>query len=139
MILTDAGPLIAILDRGEQHHEACVGCLAGLTGPMLTTWPAFTEAMYLLGDAGSWIAQAALWALVEHGDVEIAEQGQDQRGRMRTLMEKYQDRPMDLADASLVVLAEKRGLRDIFTLDHTDFQIYRLKGRAAFRLWPRKL
>src|SRR5229473_1268025 len=65
MILTDAGPLIAILDRGEEHHQACVECLAELAGPMLTTWPAFTEAMYLLGEAGGWLAQDTLWALVE--------------------------------------------------------------------------
>ena len=139
MILTDAGPLIAILDRGEEHHRACVQCLADLTGPMLTTWPAFTEAMYLLGEAGGWIAQDALWALVEQRDIEIAEQGLEHRGRMRVLMQKYQDRPMDLADASLVVLAETRGLRDIFTLDHTDFQVYRLNRRQTFRLWPKNL
>ena len=54
-------------------------------------------------------------------------------------MEKYQDRPMDLADASLVVLAEQRGLRDIFTLDHADFRTYRLHRRQSFRLWPRQL
>src|SRR5437016_2297570 len=106
MILTDAGPLIAILDRGEQHHRACVACLAAFTGPMLTTWPAFTEAIYLLGEAGAWRAQDALGALVEHGDVEIAEQGPEDRSRMRTLMAKYH--PMDLADASLVALAEER-------------------------------
>jgi uncharacterized protein len=139
MILTDAGPLIAILDRGEQHHQACVQCLGELTGPMLTTWPAFTEAIYMLGEAGGWMAQNALWALVEQGDIEIAEQGPEHRGRMRTLMEKYQDQPMDLADASLVVLAEKRGLRDIFTLDHADFRVYRINRRQAFRLWPRIL
>jgi predicted nucleic acid-binding protein len=137
MILTDAGPLIAILDRGENYHQACVACLAELIGPMLTTWPAFTEAMYLLGEAGGWVAQAALWSLEEKGDVEIADQGAEDRERMRTLMEKYQ--PMDLADASLVALAEKRGLRDIFTLDHADFHIYRLHRRQTFRLWPRRL
>ncbi len=139
MILTDAGPLVAILDRGEQHHRACVACLEELTGPMLTTWPAFNEAMYLLGEAGGWVAQAALWGLVEQGDVEIAVPGSGQAQRTRALMEKYRDRPMDLADASLVALAEERGLRDVFTLDHADFQIYRLHRRQTFRLWPRRL
>ena len=139
MILTDAGPLVAILDRAEQHHQACVDCLRQLTGPMLTTWPAFTEAMYLLGAAGGWTAQDALWSLVQQGDLELAEQPLEHRGRMRVLMEKYRDRPMDLADASLVVLAEKRGLRDIFTLDHTDFRVYRLNRQQTFRLWPREL
>ena len=106
---------------------------------MLTTWPAFTEAMYLLGEAGGWAAQDVLWALVEQGDVQIAEEILGHHVRMRTLMGKYRDRPMDLADASLVELAEIRGLRDIFTLDRADFQIYRLNRRLAFRLWPRDL
>ena len=136
MILTDAGPLVAILDRGESCHQACVACLSELTGPMLTTWPAFTEAMYLLGDAGGWPAQEALWGLVDRGELTIAAQAPEHYRRMRALMEKYRDRPMDLADASLVALAEERRLRDIFTVDRTDFQIYRLHGRQAFRLWP---
>jgi len=139
MILTDAGPMIAILNRTEAHHHACVECLMELTGPMLTTWPAFTEAMYLLGQAGGWNAQDRLWALVEQGHVVIAEEESELLHPMRALMEKYRDRPMDLADASLVVLAEKRGLRDIFTLDHADFQVYRLNRRHAFRLWPKNL
>ena len=136
MILTDAGPLIALIDRGEVDHEACVACLAMLTGPMLTTWPAFTEAMYLLGEAGGWRAQEALWSLLERGDLDIAPQGPEHCRRMRTLMHKYQDRPMDLADASLVCLAEQRRVRDIFTLDRDDFRIYRVHGRQTFRLWP---
>jgi uncharacterized protein len=139
MILTDAGPLVALLDRGERDHQACVDCLAELSGPMLTTWPAFTEAMYLLGAAGGWPAQAALWSLEASGDVAIAGQGSDDCRRMRALMEKYHDRPMDLADASLVVLAEQRGLRDIFTLDQADFRIYRIRRRQTFRLWPRRV
>jgi predicted nucleic acid-binding protein len=139
MILTDAGPLIALIDRGESHHQACVDCMAELSGPMLTTWPAFTEAMYLLGEAGGWKAQSALWLLEEKGDVEIAEQSPEDRRRMDALMEKYHDRPMDLADASLVALAERRGLRDVFTLDHADFQTYRLHRRQTFRIWPRRV
>jgi predicted nucleic acid-binding protein len=106
---------------------------------MLTTWPAFTEAMYLLGEAGSWVAQAALWSLEGKGDLEIVDQGLEDRRRMSALMEKYHDRPMNMADASLVVLAEKRDLRDIFTLDHADFRTYRLHRRQTFRLWPQQL
>lgn len=139
MILTDAGPLVAIIDRGERYHEACVECLTELTGPMLTTWPAFTEAMYLLGEAGGWKAQRALWRLVEQEDLEIASQSPEQLTRMQSLMDKYHDRPMDLADASLVALAEHRNLQEIFTLDQADFRTYRLHRRRSFRLWPREL
>jgi predicted nucleic acid-binding protein len=95
--------------------------------------------MYLLGEAGGWLAQEALWRLVEQGELELAVQGLEQSKHMRALMEKYQDRPMDLADASLVVLAEERRLRDLFTLDRTDFQTYRIHRRQTFRLWPRSL
>lgn len=136
MILTDAGPLIALIDRGEPDHETCVACLARLTGPMLTSWPAFTEAMYLLGEAGGWRAQDALWRILEQGDLEIAPQGAEHYRRMRALMQKYRDHPMDLADGSLVCLAEQQGVRDVFTLDRQDFRTYRLHGRQAFRLWP---
>ena len=55
---------------------------------MLTTWPAFTEAMYLLGEAGGWQAQNTLWSLTENGDLDIVEQSQEQRTRCRTLMSK---------------------------------------------------
>ena len=138
MILTDAGPLVALVDKGEPDHDACVACLPNLSGPMVTTWPAFTEAMYLLGEAGGWHAQEPLWSMVRQEDLEIAFQGSDDYERMRALMHKYRDLPMDLADASLVRLAEERRLRDIFTLDERDFQIYRVLGRQRFRIWQQR-
>ena len=138
MILTDAGPLVALVDQGEPDHDACVACLPDLSGPMATTWPAFTEAMYLLGEAGGWRAQGMLWSVLQQGDLEIAGQSSDDYERMRLLMQKYRDLPMDLADASLVRLAEERRARDIFTLDERDFRIYRIHGRQSFRLWPGK-
>lgn len=138
MILTDAGPLVALVDQGEPDHDACVACLPDLSGPMVTTWPAFTETMYLLGEAGGWRAQGMLWSILQQGDLEIAVQSSDDYERMRVLMQKYRDLPMDLADASLVRLAEERRARDIFTLDERDFRIYRIHGRQSFRLWPGK-
>jgi predicted nucleic acid-binding protein len=138
MILTDAGPLIALVDKGEAEHDVCVACLPNLSGPMVTTWPAFTEAMYLLGEAGGWRAQESLWGMLQQGDLEIAFQGADDYERMRALMHKYRDQPMDLADASLVRLAEEGGFRDIFTLDETDFCTYRIRGRQTFRIWPNR-
>ena len=136
MILTDVGPLVALVDQGEPDHKACVACLPDLKGPMVTTWPAFTEAMYLLGEAGGWRAQEMLWSMLDQGDLEIAFQGADDYERMRVLMQKYRDHPMDLADASLVRLAEERHVRDIFTLDERDFRTYRIHGRQSFRICP---
>jgi hypothetical protein len=76
--------------------------------------------------------------MLHKGDLEIVFQGSDHYRRIRALMQKYHDHPMDLADASLVCLAEERRLREIFTLDDGDFRTYRIHGRQAFRLWPGK-
>lgn len=135
MTLTDAGPLVALLDRGEADHPRCVAALSVLSAPLLTTWPALTEAMYLLGDAGGWKAQSALWKLLERADLVLAELDSSAIERARTLMEKYRDLPMDLADATLVAVAEARKLKRVFTLDR-DFQVYRLGGRSGFEIVP---
>ena len=103
--------------------------------PLLTTWPAFTEAMYLLGRAGGWPGQEALWRLVLRDDLVVANASPESNRRASQLMERYADRPMDLADATLVALAEERRLARIFTLD-TDFHIYRIKGRKRFEVVP---
>ena len=135
MILVDAGPLVALIDRGESDHERCVDALSNLTAPMVTTWPALTEAMYLVGGAGGWKAQEALWKLLERGDLQLVPLDDPLQKRTRALMSKYRDTPMDLADASLVAVAEALDLARVFTLD-SDFQIYRWKGRRKFEVVP---
>ena len=135
MTLVDAGPLVALIDAGEPDHERCVSALESIRLPLLTTWPVFTEAMYLLGRAGGWFAQRALWRLLLNEDLDVVANPAEGTGRIATLMERYADRPMDLAGASLVALAEERSLKRIFTLD-ADFGIYRLHGRGHFELLP---
>lgn len=135
MTLVDAGPLIALLDSREPDHERCVSTLRSLRLPLLTTWPVFTEAIYLLGRAGGWFAQRALWKLLLNEDLDVVANPAEAAGRIATLMERYADRPMDLADASLVALAEERNLKRIFTLD-ADFGVYRRHGRGHFELLP---
>ena len=134
-MLTDAGPLVALLDRSENSHLRCARVLASLTQPMLTTWPVFTEAMYLIGRTFGWPGQANLWRLVEQGALQLVELSDDRAARMRALMEQYHDLPMDLADASLVALAEERRLDRIFTLD-ADFRVYRLPRGRSFTIIP---
>jgi len=126
---------VALIDAGERDHEVCREALAHISGPMLVTWPVFTEAMYLLGDAGGWKAQRALWALLIRDDVEIIELTGETAERSRFLMEKYSDTPMSLADATLVAAAERLGLKRIFTLD-SDFDVYRFRGRQHFEKIP---
>jgi predicted nucleic acid-binding protein len=135
MTLVDAGPLVALIVSREAAHVRCVESLRSIDLPLLTTWPAFTEAIYLVGRRGGWTAQRALWRLVHEGDLEIAEQPARAIKRIAKLMERYSDRPMDLADATLVALAEERDEKRIFTLD-ADFGIYRIHGRGRFELLP---
>jgi len=136
MILTDAGPLVAILDQRDPDHAKCVKALESLTGPMLTTWPAFTEAMYLLGAASPRRrGHEALWHLVQRRDLDIADASREAKQRMADLMHKYRDTPMDLADASLVAVAEERGLVRILTLDR-HFKAYRLVNRKTLAVLP---
>src|SRR5437763_678117 len=102
---------------------------------MLCTWPVFTEAIYFVGQNGGWLGQNALWQLVQRGDLQIASPDDQQLRRSYALMEHYQDVPMDLADASLVALAEAEDLRQIFTLD-SHFRAYRLSGNRFLDVVP---
>jgi predicted nucleic acid-binding protein len=133
--LTDAGPLIALIDAGESDHDRCRDELRRLELPLITTWPAFTEAIYLLGQAAGWPGQDALWQMIRRAALKIAELDQDLVLRCAALMERYKDHPMDLADASLVAIAESLNLRTIFTLDE-HFRTYQLRGRRYLHLVP---
>jgi hypothetical protein len=95
---------------------------------MGTVWPALTEAMYLLSDQPR--AQDAVWEMVARGAVRLLTLDVGDIPRMRELMRKYADRPMDLADAALIRVAERESVRTIFTVDRKDFGVYRIHGRV---------
>ena len=133
-VLVDAGPLVALLDRSDPYHLSCQGSLSSLDDSLVTVWPVLTEAMYLL--RAYWQAQDALWEMIESGAVQIISLGIDDIPRMRELMRKYRDLPMDLADAGLVRVAERERLRRIFTLDRRDFQVYRPSRIGRFTILP---
>jgi len=131
-VLVDAGPLVALLDQADPEHEACVATLRTLRDSLITVWPAFTEAMYLLGR--SWRGQKALWSRLETQALALAPLDETDAPRMRELMEKYRDLPMDLADAALVRVAERESMTRIFTLDRRHFSIYRPGRRRRFSI-----
>ena len=83
----------------------------------------------------TWGGQEALWNFLNRNALLVHTPNSAEMGRMQALMEKYKDVPMDLADASLVVLAETSGFRQVFTLD-TDFYIYRIAGKESFNVIP---
>ena len=136
MTLTDAGALVALLDADDPYHASCVAAAEHLpAGPLLTTWVCFTEAMYLLGTVGGYRYQAALWNLRATGRLVLHDLAPAEADRMAALMAQYQDTPMDLADASLVVVAESRTVRRVFTTD-SDFYVYRLADGSALEVVP---
>lgn len=91
--------------------------------------------MFLVNDAGGVRGQRALWEMVARNVVELVDLDANAISRVRQLMEKYSDVPMSLADASLVAVADERGIRHVFTLD-SDFSIYRRRRRGAFEIVP---
>ena len=93
--------------------------------------------MYLLGHAGGIAGQRELWSLVDTNRLILADLSTEEVERSAQLMDKYADRPMDLADATLVALAEEQGHRKVFSLN-SDFHIYRISGRQRFVVAPRR-
>jgi uncharacterized protein len=135
-MLTDTGPLIALLDRDDRHHHAANEVALGLPpGPLLTTMPCFTEAMHLLRARGGYRYQAALWAMYLGGRLAVYELSSAEMTRTAALMDKFNDTPMDLADASLVAVAETRTSRRVFTFDH-HFWGYRLGDGSVLEPVP---
>jgi hypothetical protein len=134
MVLVDAGPLVALIHGEDQFHARCADAFRELDQPLATVWPAYAEAMYLLGF--SWRAQDALWDLVEREAVALLSLDERDRRRMRELMRKYRDLPMDLADAALVAVAERERIARVFTLDRRGFELYRPHRVGRFQITP---
>lgn len=134
MILIDTGPLVALLHADDQNHARCVRTLRSLQEPLVTVWPVLTEAMYLLNF--SWEAQAALWEMIVTGSLTVLPLDRGDAPRMRELMRKYRDLPMDMADAALVRVAEREKLRRVFSLDRRDFTVYRPEKLGRFSIIP---
>lgn len=134
MIIIDTGPLVSFFDGSDQFHKKCVEILKDINEPLVTTWPVITEAFFLLDF--SWKAQESLWKFLLRGGLEIKGLGEKALVRCQVIMEKYKDLPMDLADATLVVLGEELKLVQIFTLDLKHFQIYRPLHVKRFDLIP---
>lgn len=134
MTLLDAGPLVALVHASDQEHDRCRTALGSIRRPLFTVWPVITEALYLLDF--SWKAQDAVWAMLEEGVVTLIALDGGDVPRMRELMRKYRDLPMDVADAALVTVAEREGITRVFTLDRRDFEVYRPAKIGRFSLVP---
>ena len=125
---------MALIHADDRHHASCREALERIREPLATVWPVITEAMYLLGFSSD--AQDALWRLLERDAVKILPLDPGDVPRMRELMRKYRDLPMDLADAALVRAAERERISRVFTIDRRDFEVYRPRGIRRFTILP---
>lgn len=133
MILTDTGFWLALANRRDQHHDRARAALAEHRGPFTTTWPVMTETCHLLAIRLGPDASSAFVRSASLGAFTLFELDATHLPRVETLMRKYRSLPMDLADASLVILAEEVGTGDILSTDARDFGAYRWKHRKPFR------
>lgn len=134
MILLDTGPIVAYLHAQDDLHQEAVGVLKSIREPLGTVWPVVTEAMHLLGF--DWRAQDAVFELLARGAPRLLTLEEGDLGRMRDLMAKYRDLPMDLADAALVRVAERERIRKVLTFDRGDFSAYRPDRIGRFTILP---
>jgi predicted nucleic acid-binding protein len=133
VIIADTGFWLALANARDRQHETAKQALATLREPLVTTWPVLTESCHLLVSRFGTSSAQSLVASGARGAFRIFALEQAHCERMAELMEKYADLPMDLADASLVVLAEAIGSGRILSTDTRDFRSYRWKSRRPFR------
>ncbi len=132
MIIADTGYWLALANRRDKHHARAVEVTLQLNEALITTWPVLTEVCHLLLNRLNVAAQLAFLRHF-HQCAQLFELNTGHLVRCAELMEKYRDLPMDLTDASLIILAEQLGSGAIFSTDKRDFHAYRWKNTQPFK------
>jgi len=133
-VLMDTGPLVAILRAEDQYHEVCVRTLTQLRDPLLSCWPVITEAAWLLRRHPRAIERLLLGS--DGSFLELAHLSGAEAVPIAEILNRYSGLQPQLADASLVYLAERESINTVFTLDRRDFSVYRAARKRAFRIIP---
>ena len=120
--LIDSGPLIALFDRGDKYHQVCLEFIKEYKGELITSWSVITEVSHMLDFNLQVQIDFLKW--IELGGIKIYDISQSDIIDIRVMMEKYIDILMDLADATLMYIANKEHIKDIVSID-SDFDIYR--------------
>ena len=132
MILVDTGAWLALADKGDAYHARCVAFFRSSREPLMTTYPVLVECVHLMfRRIGVTKTLAWMETLAAQG-VGVFAMGADHLPHLTELMRQYADLPMDLADASLVLLAEEFGEGRIVSTDERDFHAYRWKNQHPF-------
>ncbi len=132
--LIDTGAILALLNGKDRWHDQCVTAFTALRLPLATTAAVLTELFHLLSDHPHDVEAA--WRFVRSGAIVVLPITDSDMPDLDRLMKRYSDHPMDFADATLVRLAQRESLSTICTIDHNDFETYRIVGRRKFRIVP---
>lgn len=132
MLIADTGFFYALADRSDRHHNRAVEVLDGITEALISTWPVLTESCHLMSARLSPEVSVQFMRNVASGFCAVHTIDPAQIGRIGELMQQYANLPMDLADASLVLLAEHLGHGRILSSDRRDFGAYRFKNQQPF-------
>ncbi|MBN2650752.1 MAG: PIN domain-containing protein [Spirochaetales bacterium] len=128
-ILIDAGPLIALFNNRDKHHKRVVDYLAANPCRLVTSWLVVTEVSYMLGFSIE--AQIDFLKWIEIGGLEILDLTVNDISKLIDLTRKYSDLPMDIADGSLILLAQRMDSRQIISID-SDYQVYCIGNEKYF-------
>ncbi|MFL6193664.1 MAG: type II toxin-antitoxin system VapC family toxin [Thermoanaerobaculia bacterium] len=131
--LIDTGAILALLDRRDRWHRSCVEAFEDLLLPLATSGAILAEVFHLLDGPQE---MDAAWRFLRSGAVTVLPIGDEDLPDLEALMDRYRDRPMDFADATLVHLARREKLTTVFTIDNNDFETYRIEGKRRFRIIP---
>lgn len=133
-VIVDAGPLVAILNRLDSQHAICHKQGLELPQPFITTWPVIAEAAWLLRHTSCGVS--GLLRMIAEGLLQCYELDAGAAAWMDKFLQKYADQSPQLADASLMYIAERENINLVFTLDRRDFGVYRLTSNQPLRLLP---
>jgi uncharacterized protein len=136
-VLVDTGPLVAILDRSDQYHALCLETLKIIQPPLWTTWPVLTEVAWLLRDQPQGLQR--LYTGVERGFFRIVDLKESSLAQIAQLQKRFATLRPQLADMTLLLIAEQEKRTAIFTLDRRDFSVMQKKSRPRFKLLPETL
>jgi len=138
--LIDTGAILALLDRSDRWHDACVDAFRQLRLPLLTSEAVLTEVFHLVGATRT--EMEAAWKFVRSGALVLGTIDHAELTHLHGLMSRHWDRgmdqSMDFADATLVYLAKRESLSVILTVDQADFATYRIEGKRQFRVFPNR-
>ncbi len=136
MILLDTSGLLSAIDASQRYHAECVAALSKASPPLLLSPFVLAELDYLLSRHVGGVAQTALLDEVARGAYQLEPFDANDVAAAKDVLARYPKLQVGLADASLVVLAERHRTRDILTLDERHFRALRPRGRKGFRLLP---